>query len=51
MKYFLMTLAVCVMTSPAFAGNRAVPEIDGMLALQITALIGGLALLVKKTKK
>ena len=51
MKYLLMSLAVSVITSPAFAGNRAVPEIDGMLAVQIAALVGGLALLVKKSKK
>jgi hypothetical protein len=51
MKVLFASLATALITSSALAGNRfAVPEIDGTLSVLMIALVGGLALLLKKNR-
>jgi LPXTG-motif cell wall-anchored protein len=50
MKVLIASLATTLISSSVFAGNRAAPEIDGTLSLLMIALVGGLALMLKKKK-
>jgi hypothetical protein len=49
LKQIAVLLVSALASSSAFAIN-AVPEIDGTLSVLMFALVGGLALLLKKTK-
>ena len=53
MKYVLATLMLLAVAASAYAQSTAprVPEIDASLAIQIAALAGGLALLLKKKRR
>ncbi len=49
MKLLVVSLATTLISSSVLAGNaRAAPEIDGTLSVVMIALVGGLALMLKK---
>jgi hypothetical protein len=50
MKVLVASLATMLISSSVFAGNRPVPEIDGTLSVLMIALVGGLALMLKKKR-